>query len=98
LAPGLSEKIKAARFKPSLLLMEMGHWVQSVREQGGLDSIRQQALDSSLTSLTDYLGGCERIANTPLPYSYSVLLHRTVYVYCFLLPLGLVDSLGRMTP
>ena len=31
-------------------------------------------------------------------YTYSVLLHRTVYVYCFLLPFGLVDSVGWMTP
>jgi len=27
-----------------------------------------------------------------------VLLHRTVYIYCFLLPFGFVDSLGWFTP
>ncbi|MCQ4384320.1 hypothetical protein NO136_20860, partial [Clostridioides difficile] len=32
------------------------------------------------------VGGCERILSTPIPFSYSVLLHRTVYVYCVLLP------------
>lgn len=44
------------------------------------------------------MGGCERIAGTPIPFTYSVLLHRTVYIYCFLLPFGLVDSIGWMTP
>jgi len=41
---------------------------------------------------------CERIRSTPIPFSYSLLLHRTAYLYCFLLPFGLVDSLGFMTP
>ncbi len=44
------------------------------------------------------LGACERIKNTPIPFTYTVLLHRTAYLYCFLLPFGLVDSLGFMTP
>ena len=26
------------------------------------------------------------------PFAYSVLLYRTVYAYCILLPFGLVDS------
>ncbi|MFB9128555.1 bestrophin family ion channel [Paraburkholderia dipogonis] len=34
------------------------------------------------------LEGCERIASTPIPFSYSVLLHRTVYAYCVMLPFG----------
>jgi putative membrane protein len=41
---------------------------------------------------------CERIKNTPIPFSYTLLLHRTAYLYCFLLPFGLVDSIGFMTP
>ncbi len=44
------------------------------------------------------MGGCERIASTPSPVAYSVLLHRTVYAYCVLLPFGLVDSTEFFTP
>ena len=44
------------------------------------------------------LTGCERIKNTPIPFTYNLLLHRTAYLYCFLLPFGLVDSIGFMTP
>lgn len=57
-----------------------------------------QEIDRSLSQMTEVLGGCERIKNTPIPFSYSVLLHRTVYVYCYLLPFGLVDSIGLLTP
>lgn len=44
------------------------------------------------------VGGCERIKGTPIPYPYILLLHRTVHVYCFLLPFCLVDSIGWFTP
>jgi putative membrane protein len=44
------------------------------------------------------VGGCERIASTPIPYPYGVLLHRTIYAYCFLLPFGLMHAIGAATP
>jgi putative membrane protein len=55
-------------------------------------------IDANVTSLTTVLAGCERIKNTPIPFTYNLLLHRTAYLYCFLLPFGLVDSIGFMTP
>jgi putative membrane protein len=44
------------------------------------------------------LGGCERIHGTPIPFAYILLLHRTVYMYCLLLPFCLVGSVGWATP
>jgi putative membrane protein len=44
------------------------------------------------------LGGCERIASTPIPFAYSVIIHRTIYLYSFLLPFGLIDTVRLMTP
>jgi putative membrane protein len=98
LPPALAARMKQLRFGPAALIKEMGRWIQTARTEGRLDSIRQKAFDENLNQLADIVGGCERIANTPLPYSYSVLIHRTVYIYCLLLPLGLLDSLGWMMP
>jgi putative membrane protein len=55
-------------------------------------------LDAQINDLAATVAGCERIKNTPIPYPYGVLVHRTVYMYCFLLPLGLVDAIGVATP
>ncbi len=98
LSPELVHQLAKARFKPILLLREMGTWVQTGKEAGRIDSITQAAIDHNLNQLSNIVGGCERIASTPIPYTYNVLLHRTVYLYCFLLPFGLVDSIGWMTP
>jgi ion channel-forming bestrophin family protein len=98
LPSALAIRVKAARYKPVLLVKELGQIVQNAKHRGTIDSIAQRSFDHNLNQLTDVIGGCERIASTPIPYSYGVLLHRTVYVYCFLLPFGLVDSLGWFMP
>lgn len=46
----------------------------------------------------DIHAGCDRIMTTPLPFSYSVLLHRAVYSFCLILPFSLEASLGIWTP
>jgi len=98
LPPDLVQALQKVKFKPIRLLQEMGRWVQALKTEGQLEAITQIAFDHNLNQLSAIVGGCERIASTPIPYTYSVLLHRTVYIYCFLLPFGLVDSIGWMTP
>ncbi|WP_223598718.1 bestrophin family protein [Chryseobacterium sp. GVT01B] len=90
--------VAVSKYKPAVIMRLLAEWVQKAKEEGGLDSIQQARFDENFDKLSDILGGCERIISTPIPYSYRVLLHRTVYIYCFLLPFGLVDSLGWFTP
>lgn len=98
LPPALAQRLTKASYPCVLLLREMGQWVQAQHAAGRLSDIRVQAMDGNLNELTAYHGGCERLASTPIPYAYSVLLHRTVYVYCTLLPFSLLDSAGVLTP
>ncbi len=55
------------------------------------------ALDQNIQQLIDALGGCERIRKTPLPYAYVVHLRRAMVIYCFTLPLALVETFGWST-
>lgn len=80
------------------LLLRLGAGLQQALRRGWLQPQLAQNMDRHLHELTETLGGCERIKGTPLPFSYSVLLHRSVYLYCYLLPFGLVDITGMLTP
>ncbi|MEO7283963.1 bestrophin family ion channel, partial [Gelidibacter sp.] len=93
-----NQKLQAAVFKPIVILKELGLWVKNAKREGKLDSITQIAFDENLNKLSDIIGGCERIASTPIPYTYSVLLHRTVYIYCFLLPFGFGENMAWTLP
>jgi putative membrane protein len=55
-------------------------------------------LEAALSDLTNLQGGCERIKSTPIPFSYNVLLHRIVAMYCFTLPFGLAPIVDWFTP
>ncbi|MBG6111316.1 putative membrane protein [Flavobacterium sp. CG_23.5] len=93
LANSYNQKLQSAIFKPIIILKELAIWVSKAKSDGKLDSITQVAFDENLNKLSDIIGGCERIASTPIPYTYSILLHRTVYIYCFLLPFGFGESM-----
>jgi putative membrane protein len=94
----LLRRLPGLRHAPQAVGLWLGQRMRGWRAQGRLDPMLALAMEQSLDRLMGLLGGCERIANTPLPFTYSVILHRSAYCYCFLLPFGLVDSIGWMTP
>lgn len=70
----------------------------AISKEQQVSDILVSQLDEQCSRLSAVQGGCERIKSTPVPYSYILMLHRTVHIYCFLLPFCLVDSLGWFTP
>jgi putative membrane protein len=98
LPAALFERVMASRYKPATLMLYLGEWLQRRAQAGVIDSMAVNAIDRNLNGLSDVIGGCERIVSTPLPFAYSVMIHRTVYFFCASLPFGLVDSIGIFTP
>lgn len=98
LSPEQMDKLNDKKFIPNIILGFIADWSKEQNRKGNIDTIVLTQLDHQLNQFSSISGGCERIYNTPLPFAYSVLLHRTVYFYCFWLPFGLVDTLGWMMP
>ncbi|HSD61993.1 MAG TPA: bestrophin family protein [Burkholderiales bacterium] len=84
--------------KPDFLLRRMGGDLGQCLKEARIEGCLAVAIDATLSAMSAVAAGCERISGTPIPFSYTLLLHRTAYLYCFLLPFGLVDSIGFMTP
>ena len=76
----------------------MGQMLANWQAEQKIDVWQWQSLDNTLGEIAHVQAGCERINNTPIPYAYFVLLHRTVYLYCFMLPFGLGNTIGWVTP
>ena len=98
LPPEACRRLAPMRFKPAVLLLMAGEWVRDRRREGALEPVIAPALEVPLGRLSEALGGCERIASTPIPFTYAVIIHRTIYFYCLLLPFALVDTISLMTP
>lgn len=93
-----ASRVCAARHPAAVALALFGERLAEARRAGRIEPILAASMEPNLAGLSHVLGGCERIANTPLPFTYAVIIHRIVYLYCFLLPFGLVDSVGVLTP
>ncbi|MDH4297678.1 MAG: bestrophin family protein, partial [Cyclobacteriaceae bacterium] len=54
-------------------------------------------MDKELKDFIDYLGACERIKYTPIPYSYMMYVKKFITIYIITLPFGFVTQSGYMT-
>ncbi|MBC5784104.1 bestrophin family protein [Ramlibacter sp. USB13] len=98
LSPDEAEAFAAARFRTDWLLRKQGEDLGAFLRARRIDAPVAADLDQTISAFAAVAAGCERIKYTPIPFPYTLLLHRTAWLYCFLLPFGLVDLVGFMTP
>lgn len=94
----IKSAVMASENKPDVLLRAMGQELARLHRVGVISDIEYQTLDTSPALMTEAQIICERIKTTPVPFGYTLLLHRTAYLFCFLLPFGFADVLGWTTP
>ncbi len=98
LEEGERSRVLRSGHRPDAILREQSLELAALRRNGRLSDIAWSSLTERVHALASVLAACERIRFTPLPFAYTVLLHRTAYLFCFLLPFGLADALGWFTP
>lgn len=79
---------------PNQVSLLMYRHIQQLYKEQKLTGDQLIILNAELQSFTDICGACERIKNTPIPYSYSVFIKKFIFFYIMTLPFGYVFSLG----
>ena len=82
---------------PHSLLDALHAEVRADQSAGRLGPETGIILAPLLQGLDDVLGGCERIRNTPIPFSYSSYIKQFVMLYALVMPFGLVREFGYGT-
>jgi putative membrane protein len=99
--PGIPEKdlaeIEAAGHPALEIAVRLSECLKEGRKLGHMTDIVQMAADQNVQLLVDYIGACERILKTPLPFAYVVHLRRALALYTFTLPFALVGQYGWAT-
>jgi putative membrane protein len=98
--PPVLDALHAEQNVPAAILVWMATRLRTAfaRASGTESTLRLLALDETLTELTNLLGACERIKNTPIPRQYDFLPRVMVRAYLVLLPMSVVAELGIATP
>ena len=98
LAAGEWEALPRGRSRAAAVLQAQAAELNEVRRQGGLGDMLYSQFAHHLAAMSAVQAACERLRTTPPPFAYSLLLHRTAWLFCLLLPFGMVDNLGLATP
>ncbi len=69
--------------------------VNTLYQEGVIKEAQFIILGPELQSFTDVCGACERIKNTPIPFSYNVFIKKFIFFYVMSMPIGFVFSLGH---
>jgi ion channel-forming bestrophin family protein len=92
------EALRGEKNVPLAIQQIMGKLLLECQTREWVDALQWRAMDESLNDLADAQGGAERIKNTPMPKQYDYFPQLFIQIYCVLLPVALVTSMGWFTP
>ncbi|RYY32021.1 MAG: hypothetical protein EOP46_19930 [Sphingobacteriaceae bacterium] len=82
------------KHKPNQIAKAIMAKLNELYKEGKVTGDQLIILNAEVQSFTDICGACERIKNTPIPYSYSAFIKKFIFFYVMTLPFGYVFQLG----
>ncbi|MCH2223388.1 MAG: hypothetical protein MK066_01370 [Crocinitomicaceae bacterium] len=79
---------------PSEITARIFARLRGLKENGKMSDEEYLSISTNVNALLDSLGACERILNTPIPFSYSLFLKKFIFLYVVTLPLAFVTTFG----
>jgi len=91
------EELKKYKHKPNRIAAMLYEKVNTLYKSGQITGDQLINLDKELKDFIDIMGACERIRNTPIPYSYMMYIKKFIFIYIITLPFGFVTDSGYFT-
>ena len=89
-----NNQIDIKKHVPNQVALVMMKHITHLRQQDIITTDDWKMIHKDLSTLTDVCGACERIKNTPIPFSYSSFIKKFILIYVITLPFGYVFNLG----
>jgi ion channel-forming bestrophin family protein len=91
------KEIEGKKHVPNALSAMLYQRVNSLYKKQLLTGEQFFLLDKELKEFSDVIGACERIKNTPIPYSYTMYIKQFIFIYVITLPFAFVTTSGYIT-
>jgi putative membrane protein len=82
------------RHVPAQVVLLMHQRTADLVREGRLTQEQLILLSNDINQFLDICGACERIKNTPIPWSYTTFIKKFIVIYTITLPLGFALSMG----
>ncbi|RZL17293.1 MAG: hypothetical protein EOO89_08590, partial [Pedobacter sp.] len=86
--------LKREHHLPNQIASKMYGRLSALEKDHQLTPTQMLLINEEMRSLTDVCGACERIKNSPIPFTYSVFIKKFIFLYVLTLPFGWVFSIG----
>jgi putative membrane protein len=93
----VKQELMKARHVPNKMMSILYQKVNELYQDKIISGDHLFLIDKELKEFTDVLGACERIKNTPIPYSYSMYIKKFIFIYLITLPFGFVTQTEYLT-
>jgi putative membrane protein len=91
---GFNLEIVNTKHKPNQVAKMLFSKINDLYKSNRITGDQLIIINSELRAFTEVCGACERIKNTPIPYSYSAFIKKFIFFYIMTLPFSFVFSLG----
>ena len=82
---------------PNVLANRIQEELEEMYRDNKIGESAYLALLNDLNEFTDICGACERIKNTPIPYTYNIFLKKFIFIYTITMPFSFVENFGYWT-
>ncbi|MFZ4754054.1 MAG: bestrophin family protein [Chitinophagaceae bacterium] len=82
---------------PNQIADMMMRKITHLNQEGIISDAQLIILNEELRAFSNICGACERIKNTPIPFSYSVFIKKFIFGYVMTLPFGYMFTLGYLS-
>jgi putative membrane protein len=91
------EYLKKYKHRPNQIAGLMYSRVNDLYRKNVITGDHLINLDKELKDFIDLIGACERIKNTPIPYSYTMYIKKFIFIYIITLPFGFISTFEYFT-
>lgn len=87
-------ELNAAKHRPTYIVSRLSRYILEFCQKNKDTENDFLILERNISELSEICGGCERIKNTPIPYSYSIFIKKIVFIYIITMPITFGLSVG----
>lgn len=84
----LKQELLASAHAPNTIAKHIYSKIEELKNNGQLSETQLLLLNEEMRSFTNNCGACERIKNTPIPYSYNLFLKKIIFLYVITIPIA----------
>ncbi len=86
--------LKPEKHLPNQIAAAIFSRINELHTSNRITTAQMLLISADISALTDHCGACERIKNTPIPFTYSVFIKKFIFFYVMTLPFGWVFNLS----